>query len=675
LNRRTNSSGLKPITVGICSIGSGVGQSVLSSCCLSRAPIKTVGLGNNPLAYGLFDCDDYAITPSYYDPDYPRALVEVCQQKAVDILVPGHDDEAQILSHHEDLLLDQGVQVIVSRPPLLNICRDKESLSNIVNDVIGAFVGTFSVDHTASAIDEGKLFLPAIAKPRSGFASRGVKVVRSTADLAALSADYVVQEIAYPNHEDPNFDTYKREIESGNNPQVSEISIQVVTDRNQKIIGRMASHNKLANGVPTEILVLENDQVWDVVDALLPTFLELGLRGPINLQGRITDTGLRLFEINPRFTGITGLRALIGFNEVEACLLNWSSSYDKRALTANPRRVGIRQTRDRVVSIDRVPQPVRAFSTALESKRSANRKTILVTGSTGAIGRNLVSLLAKNNQYRILTLDRDKTAAQRAGASLVARHFDWGDFANGSLDFGQVDTICHMAFARPFHGEVAIAESLARTTSLFTRAVRLGVREIINASSQSVYGQSAPLPWNTDTIVGPETPYAQAKYASELLLEALGSDLRDLRHTSLRIATIIGIDYPSTAHEAIARITNALIDKETITIRGGQQRICRLDVRDAADAILSVLRADCERWLPLLNLGPEASITLTEAVQRIESELCRLGYDLLSETVVVPSPDEKDFGLNSEPFFRAFRWKPKCTFEDSIAAIVEARSR
>src|SRR5690606_20978222 len=52
--------------IGITSIGSGVGQSVISSCRLARRPIHTIGLGTNPLAFGAYDCDEHHALPSLY---------------------------------------------------------------------------------------------------------------------------------------------------------------------------------------------------------------------------------------------------------------------------------------------------------------------------------------------------------------------------------------------------------------------------------------------------------------------------------------------------------------------------------------------------------------------------------------------------------------------------------
>ena len=46
----------------------------------------------------------------------------------------------------------------------------------------------------------------------------------------------------------------------------------------------------------------------------------LNINGPVNIQCRKTDDGIIPFEINPRFSGTTPIRALFGVNEVETTI-------------------------------------------------------------------------------------------------------------------------------------------------------------------------------------------------------------------------------------------------------------------------------------------------------------------------------------------------------------------
>ena len=54
------------IIVGILSIGSGIAQSIINLCHLSNLPLYTIGYGNNPFAFGAYDCDEQYHSPSIY---------------------------------------------------------------------------------------------------------------------------------------------------------------------------------------------------------------------------------------------------------------------------------------------------------------------------------------------------------------------------------------------------------------------------------------------------------------------------------------------------------------------------------------------------------------------------------------------------------------------------------
>lgn len=46
----------------------------------------------------------------------------------------------------------------------------------------------------------------------------------------------------------------------------------------------------------------------------------LGVKGPVNIQLRLVDGTIKVFEINPRFSGTTSLRAMKGYNEPDILL-------------------------------------------------------------------------------------------------------------------------------------------------------------------------------------------------------------------------------------------------------------------------------------------------------------------------------------------------------------------
>ena len=48
--------------------------------------------------------------------------------------------------------------------------------------------------------------------------------------------------------------------------------------------------------------------------------LALGCRGAINIQCRLVGDRVYVFEINPRFSGTTSLRAMVGYNEPDVLI-------------------------------------------------------------------------------------------------------------------------------------------------------------------------------------------------------------------------------------------------------------------------------------------------------------------------------------------------------------------
>src|SRR5690606_6758772 len=93
----------------------------------------------------------------------------------------------------------------------------------------------------------------------------------------------------------------------------------------------------------------------------------------------------------------TGLRAYMGFNEVEACLKEWLGiATVNDSLKLNYNRFGIRQTADKSINFDRNPE-VKTLYNLLNEGELKSKKTLLLTGSTGYVGRNLVDKILSEN--------------------------------------------------------------------------------------------------------------------------------------------------------------------------------------------------------------------------------------------------------------------------------------
>lgn len=660
----------KTYTIGISCIGSGVGQSVVNSLRLSRLPLKTVGLGTNPFAYGAYDCDIYDYTKSIYERGYIDNLIEKCKEHNIDLVIPGLDDEVLIYAQNTDKFEKAGIKAIYADEDLISICRDKERMSLELNNVVDVFVKSYNKETLYEDIANGEVKFPFIAKPRGGFASRGVEIIRSEDDIIKITDDHIIQELAIPKKDDPNYAFYMHQIAKNRNPQVSEVSIQVVYSPEGKLMGRMFSYNKLNNGVPIEIVPYENDYIWSIVDKLTPVLLKMGLRGPLNIQGRLTENGLKLFEMNPRFTGITGLRALMGFNEVEACVKEWLG-IDKgnNQLRFNYNRFGIRQTADKSIPIERNNE-VLNLSKHLNNGIIKKKKTLLITGACGYLGQNLINKLIKNDTFEIWAFDLNKEKIRALFKREVHVLIDNNDLENGKVQIGNVDILLHLGFTRPHGSNEQIAQSLKFTNELFTRSVTHQVPAIINISSQSVYGLESTPPWNENTPVAPKMTYAQAKYATELLLESLANFHNTLKYSSLRLGPLAGGAPGLVEVDFLSKIAKKAFNKETIEIVGGMQEMERFDIRDAVDAIIAMLNVKPENWKPVYNLSSGEINTLKDIAEKTIKIAANFNGGNKSKIQIEPTEVKMKFGMDSSLFYNDMGWNPKYKIEDTIESLL-----
>lgn len=657
--------------IAISCIGSGVGQSVITSCRLSRLPLRTTGLGTNPFAFGLYECDAHDYTPAIYAGNYIDTLIEKCKEHRIHLLIPGLDDEAHLIAKAIHRFRKEGIEVIVAGEGFLDLCRDKERMTRELNPVANIFVKSYSKQDFIDALARKEITLPVIAKPRSGSASRGIVIVDREEKIGQITDAHIVQELAVPHAGDPNRNFYLHQLRQNINPQVSELSIQLVTDKNGDLLGRTATYNKLNNGIPIEIIPFEDEAVWAQIDKLYPTLKERGMSGPVNLQGRLTDTGLKIFEVNARFTGITGMRALMGFNEVESCVKHWLGMVGaKESLRLNNDRFGVRQTTDKVIPVER-NQKVSEQFLALNKKALKDRKVVLITGASGYLAQNLIANLHLDNQYEVWAFSRNKEKAKSVLPYDNMQFYDKSDWTHGRLSLGKVDILVHAGFARPHCSLEEIADSLSFTGELFAQAVLSQVPAIVNISSQSVYGLQNPPPWKESSPVAPMTPYAQAKYASELLLLNAVKMSPHVKATSLRLSTITGGQPGLVITDLVAKFAHQALQGEPIYIEGGAQKLERMDVRDAVQAIGKVLKERPALWKPVYNLGLGKTYTIL-GIAHAAVAVARVYNNGKESSVHIEAKDVAlNFGMDNGLFKQDFQWQPEYDLEAMLESLME----
>ena len=303
-----------------------------------------------------------------------------------------------------------------------------------------------------------------------------------------------------------------------------------------------------------------------------------------------------------------------------------------------------------------------------------NNKTILVTGSPGFIGANLVLRLLKeltggtvisfdsmNDYYDPALKEYRLSMIEEAAKSSPVRHiFIKGSIADKTLvdrvfDAYQPSIVVNLAAQAGVrysidHPDVYIESNLIGFYNILEACRHNPVEHLVYASSSSVYGGNKKVPFSTDDKVdNPVSLYAATKKSNELLAHCY-SKLYNIPSTGLRFFTVYG---PAGRPDMFYfSATQKLVAGKTIQIFNYGN--CRRDftyVDDIVEGVFRVMQGAPEKLtgedgLPMppyavYNIGGGTPENLLDYISTLQEELVRAGilpadYDFEGHRELVP---------------------------------------
>ncbi|WP_404392993.1 NAD-dependent epimerase/dehydratase family protein [Humibacillus xanthopallidus] len=236
---------------------------------------------------------------------------------------------------------------------------------------------------------------------------------------------------------------------------------------------------------------------------------------------------------------------------------------------------------------------------------------IAVTGGTGKLGRHVVRRLTDNG-HTVVNLDRE---GERAGGFMRVDLTDYGqviDALSGARDGDQpatVDALVHLA-AIPAPGLSPDIETfrnnIVTTFSVFHAAIRLGIRNIVYASSETVLGlpfDTPPpyVPVDEEYAARPESVYSLVKHLEEQLAIELCRWHPDLKIFGLRFSNVMDVeDYADFPFDSDAR------DRKW-------NLWAYIDGRDGAQAVEKALELDAPGFDRFIIASPDSVMTRPNA--------------------------------------------------------------
>ena len=352
-----------------------------------------------------------------------------------------------------------------------------------------------------------------------------------------------------------------------------------------------------------------------------------------------------------------------------------------------------------------------------KEKITLNNKTILVTGSPGFIGANLVlRLLKKHSAGHILSLDnmndyydpalkeyRLSLIEKAAAGSPVKHTFIKGDLADKALidqvfQTYQPDIVVNLAAQAGVRYSITNPDAYISSNLLgfynILEACRhsygegkKGVEHLVYASSSSVYGGNKKVPFSTeDRVDNPVSLYAATKKSNELMAHAY-SKLYNIPSTGLRFFTVYGpAGRPDMTYFGF---TNKLLKGETIQIFNYGN--CKRDftyVDDIVEGVFRVMqgapmRTKGEDGLPVppyavYNIGGGQPENLMDFVTILSEELVRakvlpqdFDFEAHRELVAMQPGDVPVTYADSEGLERDYGFTPKIDLRTGLRAFAQ----
>lgn len=307
----------------------------------------------------------------------------------------------------------------------------------------------------------------------------------------------------------------------------------------------------------------------------------------------------------------------------------------------------------------------------------------LVTGGAGFIGSHVCERLLRaghavwafddlNDFYDPRLKQRNLRELQALGGAFAFVHGDLTDPAAVSELFKRTrfDQVIHLAAragVRPSLEQPALYQrvNVEGTVHLLEAARQAGVRKLILASSSSVYGINAKVPFaESDPIFTPISPYA----ASKLACEALGHvyyHLYGMDIVMLRFFTVYGPrQRPDLAIHKFARLIHA---GRPIPVYGdGTTARDYTYITDIVDGVMACTEQTF--GYDIINLGESQTVTLNRLIALLEAALgCTAIIDRQP-----PQPGDVPITFADVTRARAkLGYNPRVKIEEGISRFVE----
>ncbi len=286
---------------------------------------------------------------------------------------------------------------------------------------------------------------------------------------------------------------------------------------------------------------------------------------------------------------------------------------------------------------------------------------VLVTGGCGYVGSKLTQALLARTSCDVTVIDSEWFGNHLvADPRLDIRRLDVSRI--DEVDLHDFDTIFHLANVAndpsvELNPYVSWEINVLATMRLAERAARQGVRQIVFASSGSVYGVTDEPRVTEDLELLPISEYNKTKMVAERVLLGYGQAFVP---TIIRPATVCGLSPRMRLDLTVNLLTMQALTKGAMTVFGGSQIRPNIHIDDLVDLYLFAFE---RRLAGVYNAGFE-NLSVLEIANRIAG--------IVPATIeTLPSNDPRSYRLCADRLL-ATGFRPQRTVANAVSELASA---
>ncbi|AIL66192.1 carbamoyl phosphate synthase-like protein (plasmid) [Rickettsiales bacterium Ac37b] len=210
-------------------------------------------------------------SPKFNDINFKKFLISFIVENKIDIVIPTMDSATVVLSSIKKELKDLGCMAVVSEYNLCYIMNDKILSEHWFKEN--------DINHPINSTS-----FPKIAKPKLGYAAKGISYIKNQEDLQIFSQRVDLDEYLIQDFIDSD-----------------EYTVDAYVDNDGNIIDILTRQRiEIEAGIVNKSISRKNDSIIDITKTILSI---PGWFGPITLQFFCSKNNPIIIEINPRFGG------------------------------------------------------------------------------------------------------------------------------------------------------------------------------------------------------------------------------------------------------------------------------------------------------------------------------------------------------------------------------------